>query len=804
MLADFKFALRTLLKSPGYTALAVIALALGIGANTVLFSAINTLFLRPLPYPEPDRLTRVYSSFPDRGLEQTALSWPRFSAFRDQQESFAALAAQSFTAFTLTGRGDPEQVRARRVTSSFFSVLGVQPLHGRAFALAEDVAGGGDVVLLTHGYWQKRFAGRPEIVGQSIALDGRPYTVIGIMPALGFPFDQNQVWAPRPFEQEGMTPDIIQRGSGYLNIVGRLKPGITDAQALEQLRVVHARYAAASPEKVDAKAGLSVIPLQEDLVGNQRPMFLVLLAAVGCVLLVACANVANLLLARFASRRKEIAIRAALGASRGRIVGQFLMESVFTALVAGGLGLVLSVWGLGLLAKVGENFIPRAGELHLDSRVLGFALALSLVTGLLLGVFPALQASRTDPNESLKDATRGSTVGRHAGRFRSILFVAEVAFSLVLLVGAALLVDSFRRLQRVDPGFDPQNVTTFNLGLPPGQYPTTERQALFFEQALEKIRALPGVTQAAATNGLPIVGGGTRSPVAPEGQALPPLQERTIVARATTTPGFFESIGVKIKQGRDFTWRDRSSAPNVVLINEALAQRLFRGENPLGRRLITGIASVPREIVGVVANFRSVNLTEPPTDAMYYPAMQLDGSFLSITVRSTRPAASLRPELVRAIHAIDPGLPLGDVQPYTQQLAEAIADRRLAMWLLAAFAGLALVLAGLGIYSVIVYSVAQRTQEFGIRMALGADAPTVVRMVLREGLRLAAIGLVTGLVASFALTRLMSQLLFEVSATDPLIFAGVALFLAVVSALACLIPALRATKVDPMVALRAE
>ncbi len=803
-----KHTLRQLLKSPGYTLLAVGALALGIGANTVLFSAINTLFLRPLAYPEPDRLVRIYSQFPDRGLERTAVSWPRFEMWRDQQDRFADIAAQSFTGFTLTGRGDPEQVRARRVTHRFFSVLGVTPLIGRTFTPQEDAPGGADVILLSHAYWNKRFGGKPDIVGQAIVLDGRPCTVIGVMPQIGFPFDQNQIWAPRVFEQEGLPREIIDRGSGYLNVVGRLKPGVTPEQAAEQLRVIHQRYGAANPERVDAKTALSVIPLQEDLVGNQRPMFLTLLGAVGCVLLIACCNVANLLLARFAGRRKEIAIRAALGATRGRIVGQFLQESVLTAAFAGALGLLLAVWGLDVLARVGENFIPRVHELHLDGRVLAFAVALSLLTGVVLGLVPALQASRADAAETLKDSARGSTGGRRAGNFRAALLVGEVALSLMLLVAAALLVDSFRRLQRVDPGFRPENVTTFFVGLPPGSYPTDERRALFFEQALEKIRALPGVTEAAATNGLPIVGGGTRSPAAAEGQALPPLQERAIVRRQTTTPGFFALLGIAIKQGRDFTWRDRDGQSNVVIINEALAKRLYKNENPVGRRLITGIASIPREIVGVVADFRAENLTDPPVEQMFYPSAQLDGAFQNVVVRSTRPAASLRAELIASIHAIDPGLPIDEVQPLTQLLAQAIADRRLMMVLLGSFAVLALVLAGMGIYSVIAYSVAQRTNEFGIRMALGAAPGQVVGLVMREGLAIVglglAVGLLTFLLLALTLARFVENFLFGVKAVDPVIFGGVALFLAAIAAVACFIPARRATKVDPMIALRAE
>jgi predicted permease len=801
---SLKFAFRSLLKSPGYTALAVGALALGIGANTVLFSTINTLFLRPLAYPDPDRLVRVYSSFRDPGLEQVSLSWPRFSAFRDQQDCFSALAAQSFTGFTLTGRGEAEQVQARRVTQQFFSVLGVQPLVGRTFTPEEDSPGGADVVLLNHGFWQKRFAGSPDIVGQILVLNGRPCTVIGVMPKFGYPFDQNQVWAPRVFEQEGVPPDLVQRGTGYLNVIGRLKPGVTLAQANERLAVIQARYAAANPEKVDSKAGHGILPLQEDLVGQQRPMFLLLLGAVGLVLLVACANVANLLLARFTARRKEIAIRTALGATRGRIIGQFLTESVLTATIAGGLGLLLAVWGLDVLARLGENFIPRSGELHLDTTVLGFAVALSLATGFALGLVPALQASRSEAGEALKDSSRGSTGGRHTGRLRAGLLVTEVAMSLVLLVLAGLLIDSFSRLQRVDPGFRSENITTFFVGLPTGAYPDTERQALFFQQALEKISTLPGVTHVAATNGLPIVGGGARSPAAVEGEALPPIHERPIIRRSTTTPGLFAALDIPIKQGRDFTWRDRVGAPNVVIINEALAKRLFKDENPIGRRLITGIQQIPREVVGVIAAVRSVSLAQKPAEEMFYPSAQTDGAFLNVVVRSTRPASSLRPELANAIHAIDPGIPVAEVQSFTQLLGDAIADRQLAVVLLGAFAGLALVLAGMGIYSVIAYGVAQRTNEFGIRMALGAGPGAIVGMVMKEGLRLALIGLGVGLVLSFAVTHLMSKLLFEVSATDPVVFGAVALFLIAVAALACFVPARRATRVDPMTALRTE
>jgi len=802
---DFRYALRQLLRQPGFTILAVVALALGIGANTVLFSAINTLFLRPLSYPQPEQLVRAWGSFPERGLDRANVSWPRYSAWRDGQQIFTDFAAQSFTGFTLTGRGDPENLNGIRVTENFFRTLGVQPQFGRVFNPDEDRPGGANVAMLSHAFWQKRFGGDQNILGQAVTLNGTSFTVIGIMPpTLQFPFAQTQVWLPRVFEQEGLPPEIIERGTGFLTLLGRMKPGVTRAQADEQMHVIDRRYQAANPDKVDAKAGMNVVLFHEDLVGPQRPMLLTLFAAVGCVLLVGCANVANLLLARFTARRKEIAIRTALGATRARIVMQFLAESVLTAAIAGVLGILLAIWGLDLLKKVAENFLPRVREISLDVNVLMFAVGLSLITGIILGLVPALHASRSDPIDSLKDSSRGST-GRQAGRLRAGLLIAEVALSLVLVVGAVLLVDSFRRLQNVDPGFRAAGVTTFFVGLPPGSYPDIERQALFFQNAIEKLKALPGITNAAAGSNLPASdNGNTRSPAAVEGRPLPPVSDRIIAVRSTISPGFLETLGIPIKQGRDFNWRDRPNTPMVVIINESMAKKLFPGENPIGHRLITGIQSIPREIVGVSGDVRAENLSLPPGVEMYYPSTQLDGAFQSIVVRSERPAASLRPELIAAIHSLDPGLPIDQVQSYPEVLSQASADRRLSMYLLGGFAGLALALAGMGIYSVIAYGVAQRTNEFGIRFALGAAARDVIGLVMKEGLRLSIVGLVVGLGLSFAVTRLMQRLLFEVSPSDPWLYSGVALFISGVAALACFVPALRATRIDPMQALRTE
>jgi predicted permease len=805
MLQNLRFALRALLKTPAFTAVALATLAIGIGANVAIFSAINTLFLRPLAFAQPERLVRVWGAFADRGLDQANLSWPRYEYFRDNLDVFTEMSAMSFTGFTLTGRGDPVQINAARVSANFFSLLGVQPSRGRNFLPEEDRAGGPAVAIVSQAFWKNQLEGDPAIVGQTLNLNGTAYTVIGVLPAnFGFPYDQTQVWTTKPFEIEGLPYELLQRGSGYLLVHARLKPGVDLARVNEQLKTVSARYSAAHPDKVDANAGIFARLFQDDLVTGQRPTFFVLLAAVGVVLLIACANVANLFLVRLATRRKEIAIRAALGASRRAIVAQFLVESVLTSVIAGTLGSLLAIWAVDSLAAVAANFIPRAGEISVDVTVLGFAVLLSVATGFVMGLMPAWHASKADVNETLKDATRGSTGGRSANRLRSVLLVGEVALSLVLLVGAGLLLRSFARLQNVSPGFDAANVTAFGLQLSPGQYPDIAKQSAFYQQFVERLAAIPGVTAASGVTNLPVIAGGnTRSPMAVEGDSLPPVNQRRLAVRANTIPGYFAAMGIPLKQGRDFDWRDDTSRPNVVIVSEATAKRLFpNGENPIGRRLITGIASVPREIVGVVGDVRAEGLAQAGGDQMYYPTMQLGDGFFSFVVRSTRPAASLRDDIRAALRTLDRGMPLDQVQPLETLMTQSISDRRLVMGLVGGFALLALFLASLGIYGVIAYSVAQRTSEIGVRMALGASPLTVVNLVLREGLQLTALGLGIGLAASFALTRLLSSQLYEVSATDPVIYGGVALFLALVAAFACAIPAWRAARIDPLVALR--
>jgi MacB-like periplasmic core domain/FtsX-like permease family len=802
---DVRYAFRQLLRQPGFTILAVVALALGIGANTVLFSAINTLFLRPLSYPKPEQLVRVWGSFPERGLDRANVSWPRFTSWRDQQQSFTEFSAQSFTGFTLTGRGDPENLNGVRVTENFFRALAVQPLFGRVFNPDEDRPGGANVAVLSHTFWQKRFGGDQNVLGQSITLNGAPFTVIGVMPpSLKFPFVQTQVFIPRVFEQEGLPPDIIERGTGFLTILARMKPGVTREQADQQMHVIDRRYQTANPDKVDAKAGISVVSFHEDLVGQQRTIHQ--------------KDGADDEHERERHFRDEQPRAQSPGLSAGRAARRILQR----------------------VDRIAPRSVQRRHETKDDPGYQGKAdgkyehvdVERDLANARQEILRDFLQQIETPDREQHSENT-GDGSGQDA--FRQELeddsgpsgaerspdcnFLPARREACQQKICDVRATDEehatnrrekgqqhrFRRLQNVDPGFRAQAITTFFVGLPPGSYPDIERQALFFQNALEKVRALPGITSAAAASTLPATGNGsTRSPAAVEGRPLPAVSDRAIAVRSTISPGFLGTLGIPIKEGRDFTWQDKSSSPLVVIINETMAKKLFPGENPVGHRLITGIASIPREIVGVSGDVRAENLSLPPGIEMYYPSTQLDGAFQSIVVRSDRSAASLRPELIAAIHSLDAGLPIDQVQSYNEVLSEASADRRLSMYLLGGFAGLALALAGMGIYSVIAYGVAQRTNEFGIRFALGAAARDVIGLVMREGLRLSVVGLVVGLGLSFVVTRLMQRLLFEVSPRDPWLYSGVALFICGIAALACFVPAMRATRIDPMQALRTE
>ena len=761
MLNDIRFALRLLLKSPGFTLTAILALALGIGANTALFSVVDSVFLRPLPYPEPDRLVRLSSTDPDIDLTRVGFSWPRYLAVRDSQQVFSDLAVGAFNGFTVTGRGDPELVQGFHASANYFDVLGVQPHLGRGFNATEDAKGGPDVVLISHEWWRQRFNSDPAILGRPLTVSGRPHTIIGVLPPAlsAFPLNQIHLWLPRPIGVGYLVPAQIDNGAFAFQVIARLKPGVSLDQARRNVEVLAAAYRQASPRNVDANSRAEVFPLLDDIVGQHRRTYGLLFAAVGCVLLIACAG--------------------------------------------GALGLLLAGWGVSAILAVGGDLIPRAFEIAVEPRALLFALLVALATGLGMGLLPALQASTSDVNDALKDSSRGSS-GGSAGRLRGALLVGEIALSLVLLISAGLLLTSFSRLQRVSAGFSPGGVLVAGLNLPFSKYVPRQTLEPFYRQLHEKLSVLPGVRSAAVTDRVPLTGNATPAPVAVSGRPIPPMSQRATANRHLVSSGFFATLGIPFKAGRDFDERDNPQSPHVVIINETFARKHFQGENPLGRTLITGMSQMPSEVVGVVADIRATNLHTPPQPDYYLPALQRPENFTSILLRTEADPAAFVSTLRAALKEIDPDLPLLDPQPLPHLVARTFADRRLAMLLLGGFAGLALLLAGVGVYSVIAYVVGQRAAEIGIRMALGASPRDVLGLVLGQGLRLALLGIVIGVGAALALTRLMQNVLFEVEAHDPLIHGGLALFILLVAAFACWLPARRATRIDPLLALRSE
>jgi predicted permease len=703
----------------------------------------------------------------------------------------------------MTGRGDPEQLVALHATAAVLPTLGLEPMLGRNFSADEDRPGGEHVVLVSHRLWQERFNRDPSVLGQALTLNGAPYTIIGVLPeaASAFPLRDFQIWVPRPIEVPYLVPSQLNNGGFFFQVLARLRPGVSLEQAREAMNVIAAGYRAANPANVDAPTQIDVVPLLEDLVGDQRQSYLMLFGAVGCVLLIACANIANLLLARFAGRRREIAARFALGANRVHVVRQLVTESMVLALLGGAVGVLLAQWALGAVVTLGADLIPRAVEIRLDRVALAFSVLATLVTGLAIGLLPALQAVRVNVNEALKEASRGSTGGGQ--RLRAGLLVAEVSLSLVLLIAAGLLLASFARLQRVEPGFRPDGVFTAQLVLPAERY-ERDKLVAFYEQFYKRLAALPGSSSAALTDRVPLTGGQTPAPVAVVGRPVPPMSERPNANRHLVSPTYFATLGIPIRSGRDFDERDSARVPHVVIINETFARRYFPGEDPLGRTLITGMAQLPSEIVGVVADVRGTSLNAPPEADYFLPALQRPETFTNIVVRTNLGPAAMATTVREALRAVDADLPLLQPQTLSTRIAQTIADRKLALVLLAGFAALALVLASLGVYSVMANLVAYRTSEIGIRMALGASPGLVMRMVLGHGRRLTLVGIAIGIVGAFFVTRLMQQALFEVNPADPLIYTAVAAMLLLVAEFASWVPARRATRIDPVIALRTE
>ena len=800
---EIRYAFRQLLKSPWFSLVAIVGLGLGIGANVALFSVIHSVFLRPLPYREPGRVVRLSSTLEAQNFTRTAFSYPRYLEVQQRQEVFSDLALSAGNAFTLTGRGDAEQVIANHASASLLPTLGLQPILGRNFSASEDKPGGEAVALITHRLWRERFNGDPSVLGQSMTLNGAPYTIIGVLPeaASAFPLNPFQIWVPRPAEVPYLVPAQLNGGGFFFQAIARLRPGVSLEQAQEAMNVIAAGYRTANPANADAPSRIELVPLLEDAVGAQRQSYLMLFGAVGCVLLIACANIANLLLARFAARRKEIAARLALGASRGRIVRQLVTESMLLALLGGGVGVLMAQWALGAIVVLGADLIPRVAEVRLDPVALVFAFAVALFTGLAIGLLPALQGARVNVNETLKEASRGSTGGGR--RLRAGLLIAEVSLSLVLLIAAGLLLTSFARLQRVEPGFDPEGLFTAQIVLPPQRY-DRDRLVAFYERLYNQLLTLPGSSSAALADRVPLTGAQAPAPVAVKGRTIPPLSERPNANRHLVSPKYFATLGIPIRAGREFDERDSARVPHVVIVNETFARRHFPGVNPVGQTLITGMAQLPSQIVGVVADVRSTGLNTPPEADYFLPALQRPETFTTIVVRTNLNPTAMTPAVRDALRAVDPDIPLLQPQALTTRIAQTIADRKLALVLLAVFAALALVLASLGVYSVMAHLVAVRTSEIGIRMALGASPRSVMRMVRGHGRRLTLVGIALGIVGAFLASRLLQQALFEVNAADPLVYVVVAATLLVVAEFASWLPARRATRIDPVIALRAE
>jgi predicted permease len=795
---DLRYAVRTLLKKPGFAAIVVLALGIGIGANTAIFSVVNGVLLRPLPYPEPDRIVMVWMNNTRMKVDQDIHSYANYVDYRDQNQSFEQIAAYSGVSLNLIGSGDPERVIGAMSTSNLFSVLGVQPMMGRVYTVEEEEPGRDQVVVLGYGLWKRRFGGDPDIVGQTISLSDVKREVIGVMPAsFRFPHKDAELWAPLAVDPNRRS----NRGGFSYYAIGRLKPDVSLEQARADMSSIADQLQQQYPNIMEGY-GVNLVPLHEQVVGKTRLALLVLLGAVVFVLFIACANVANLLLARSAVREREIAIRMALGAGRRRLIRQLLTESSLLALLGGAAGLLIANWGLKALIALSPEDTPRLDQITIDRRVLLFTLAVSLLTGLLFGLAPALQASKPDLNESLKEGGRSSTGGVQGRRIRSALVIFEVALSLVLLIGAGLMVKSFMSL-----GFKPDRLFTMNLQLSRSRYQGRLGQA-FYRQLIERTEALPGVESAGAITGMFIDALPNSGNFTVEGRPPVPAAEEVEAPVDFVTPGYFRTMGIPLLQGRDVEERDDPDSAPVVVINNTFAQRFWPGEDPLGKRFKFGGPDSPApwlSIVGVVADMRRTGYDAEVRCEAFLPYSQRSFiGFMILVVRARADPRSIIPAVRDAVWAIDPNQPISHIKTMDQTLDEMISQRRLNMVLFGIFAATAMMLAAVGVYGVISYSVTQREHEMGIRMALGARGADVIQLVLFQGLRLTLAGVGLGLIGALLLTRVMSSLLYLVSATDTWTFAIIPMLLAGVALAASFIPARRATKVDPMVALRYE
>jgi predicted permease len=813
LLQDIRYGARVLARHKGFTAVAVITLALGIGANTAIFSVVNELLLRPLPYRDAERVVMLWEVTPE-GRHQNTTSRKNFLAWREQSKSFETIAAFSDQRANLTGAGDPEEVSTQMASSGLFNVLGVDAVVGRTFTKDDIEPGAPRVAVLGYGLWQRRFGGDRGVVGRPITLSGEPYTVIGVVPANFQWHIRSRSGTGKPAEvwtlltMPASQADAVGAWHGrFLSVVGRLKPGVSREQADAELKTIEARISEDDPQYSKGYSA-EVIHVREQLVGNVRPALWLLLGAVGFVLLIACANVANLLLARAASREKEIALRTALGARRTRIVRQLLTESLLLALLGGLGGLALAWWGIQALVAISPRDLVNLQSVGLNLTVLWWTLAVVVVTGILFGFVPALEATRVDLNDTLKEGGKGASGQRARSRgLRGALVVAEVALALVLLVGAGLLVKSFARMRNIETGFRTDNILTMVVRLPEAKYNEDPKVVGFFRQTLERVRAIPGVRSVGIVNYLPLYGGlGSATGFAVEGRPAPPPGEEPSTNVRVSDAGYFGTIGIPVLRGRNFTEVEDAQARHVVIVSESFARKYFPGEDPVGKRVAVEMFDkpTPTEIVGVVGDVRYDSLTDAAEPTVYFPHPELTYSFMTLVIHADGDPTQLTPAIRREISGIDPDQPISDVRTMTQVMAETVGRARFSTLLFGIFAGLATLLAAVGIFGVMNYSVTLRTREIGLRMALGAQPARVLVLVLRQGLVLTLVGVGLGLAVSLALTRVMSSLLFGVDATDPATFAAIVPLLTTVSLIACYIPARRATRIDPLVALRYE
>ena len=808
MLTDLRYALRMLAKTPMFAIIAVLTLALGIGANSAIFSVVDTVLLRPLPFKDPERIVMAWARYVNDSGGHGVHSFPDYADLRDQSRSFSGMAAYTRTAGTLAQAEDAQVLEGVAITPEIFDVLGIPPLLGRGFNQEEAKDQGPRVIVLTHSLWQRAFGGDQKILGQQITLSARSYTVIGVMPpGWKFPIEDEHIDYVIPL-QYLVASALTNRGSHFLEVVGRLKSGVQIKQAEAELSAIAGRLSKQYPDTNMNFTSMDVVTLHSDVVGNVRPALIILLGAVVLVLLIACANVANLLLARAASRSREIAIRTALGASRLRVIRQLLCESLLLALMGGTAGLLLAWWGVDLLGAAGPQGLPHIAQIKVSFTVCAFTFALALGSTVLFGLIPALQVSRPSVNESLQQGAKGSTGGLHTNRLRAFLVVSQVSLSLLLLAGAGLLIKSFFNLRATNPGFDPVRLMTMNLTLPRVRYPELDQQIRAHDAILEKISAIPGVQLAGGVNPLPLNGNIASLSFMVSGAAPLPRGNHPGAGYVIVKPDYFQAMKIPVLQGRVFGRADTKDSPLVVMINEAFVRKHFPDRNPIGQQVMIDRGegkAPPCEVVGVVGNSRHDSLAAPPGPEMYVPFSQDPTRTLDVVMRvASTSLVGLQADVKRAVHEVDKDLFVPKLEPMTAVLSTQLAQPRFNMMLLAVFAGVAMILAAIGIYGVIAYSVTQRTREIGIRMALGAQRTQMLGMVLRQSLTLVAIGICIGFLVALGATRVMATLLYGVGANDLSTYAIVILLLGVAALLASYVPARRAMKVDPMVALRYE